>query len=95
MVLARANGRARSLAATCARPTVSRPHRTIRCATGLSGVPWDQRLATVDFARKGRKSMTMQCPVHPRTKGNQSLLDEDQTTPWSLRAIKGPPDVWS
>jgi hypothetical protein len=30
-------------------------------------------------------------PVHPLIEGNQGLPNEDQMTPWSLRAIKGPP----
>jgi hypothetical protein len=50
-------------------PTVIRPHHTIRCATSVVA-------ATVDFARKGRKSCCSlsggapDCPMHPRTEGN-------------------------
>jgi hypothetical protein len=53
--------------ATCAQPTVTRLHRTIRCATGLFGVPWDKRLATVGFTKQGIKSRTVHCPVVYRT----------------------------
>jgi hypothetical protein len=49
--------------ATCAQPTVTRLHRTVWCATGLFGVPWDKRLATIGFTRQGRKSCTVHCPV--------------------------------
>jgi hypothetical protein len=31
--------------------------------TGLSGVSWDQRLAMVGFAKEGKKSMNIHCPV--------------------------------
>jgi hypothetical protein len=41
-------------------PTVTRPHRTVRCATGAVA-------ATVSFARKGRKSHIVPCPVGHRT----------------------------
>jgi hypothetical protein len=37
-------------------PMVTRPHRTVRCATSAAA-------ATVSFARKGRKSHTVPCPV--------------------------------
>jgi hypothetical protein len=52
-----------SMAATCARPMVNRPHQIVRCDTRLSGVPWGQRLATIGFAKKGRESHTVHCPV--------------------------------
>jgi hypothetical protein len=37
-------------------PTVTRPHRTVRCAKGVVA-------ATVGFARKGRISCIVPCPV--------------------------------
>jgi hypothetical protein len=52
-----------STTATCAGPTVTRSHRTVRRATGLSNVPWGQRMATVGFARKGRESRIVHCLV--------------------------------
>jgi hypothetical protein len=58
---------ARSASATCARPTVIRRHWTVRCATGLFSVSWDQRLATVSFAKEGRRSCTVHCLVVHRT----------------------------
>jgi hypothetical protein len=65
-------------------PTVGRSHRTVRCATRAVA-------ATVGFARKGRKSRTVHCPVRPRTEGNYSLPNGAPTTPSCLRAIKGIP----
>jgi hypothetical protein len=41
-------------------PTVTRAHQTVRCATGLVA-------AMISFARKGRKSGTIHCPVVHRT----------------------------
>jgi hypothetical protein len=46
---------ARSAGDTWAEPTVTRPHRTVRCAKGTEG-------SIVEFARKGKKS----CTVHVR-----------------------------
>jgi hypothetical protein len=51
---------ARSAGDTWTSPTVTRSHRTVRCATG----PMD---TTVGFSRKGRKSCTVHCPVVHRT----------------------------
>jgi hypothetical protein len=51
--------------------------------TGLSGVAWGQRLAMVDYVKKGRESCTVRCPMHPQIEGNQGLPNEDQTAPWS------------
>jgi hypothetical protein len=53
--------------ATCAQPTITKPHQIVRCATRLSGVPWDQRLATVGFAKQGRESRTIHYLVVHRT----------------------------
>jgi hypothetical protein len=72
--------------------------------TGLSGAPpdcpvchgvngWQQS----PWTKKERNQclFTVQCapdcPVHPRTEGNQFLPIEEQTTPLALGAIKGPP----
>jgi hypothetical protein len=63
-------------------PTVTRPHRTVRCAKGLVA-------ATVGFTKQGRESRTVHCLVHPRTEGNQNLPNGAPTAPRSLGAIKG------
>jgi hypothetical protein len=60
----------------------------------LSGVPSDQRSILL-----GKETNQLLCsvwcapdiPMHPRIEGNQCLPNEDQTTPLSLGAIKGPP----
>jgi hypothetical protein len=78
-------------------------HRTVWCAsrvssqrsegaTGLSSVPQGPVVATVGFARKGRKSCTVHClVVRPRIEGNQSLPNGTVMAPNCLRAIKGTP----
>lgn len=85
-----------------AQPTVSRRHRTIRCAIGLSGVPRGQWLAAVGFAKERSKSGTIHCPVvhqtvrcvhgHKTTKAYQMEL---QRLLGSLGAIKGTLGAWS
>jgi hypothetical protein len=53
--------------AICARHvaelTARRGHQTVRCAPDMSGAPTALWLPTVDFAEKGKKSGTGQCPV--------------------------------
>jgi hypothetical protein len=51
---------ARSAGDTWSSPMVGRSHWTVRCATRVVA-------ATVGFARKGRKSCTIHCPVVHRT----------------------------
>jgi hypothetical protein len=46
-----------------AEPTARRGHRTVRCASDMSGAPTALRLPTVDCAIFGRKSGTGQCQV--------------------------------
>jgi hypothetical protein len=43
------------------------------------------------FARKGRKSRTVHCPVYPRTEDKNGLPNGVQTAPSCLGAIKGTP----
>jgi hypothetical protein len=74
----------RSAGATCTRPTVTRPHRTVRCAMG-------PRLAMAGLAKQGRESHTVHCPVRQQTDGNQSLLNGAPTASRSLGAIKATP----
>jgi hypothetical protein len=88
----------RSADTTCARPTVTRLHQAVRCATGLSSVPWDQRLAMVGFTKQGRESHTFHCPVGHRTvrcvhgqKAIRAFLMEEQRLLWPLGAIKEAP----
>jgi hypothetical protein len=59
--------------------------------TGVSGVPRGSWLATVGFARKGRKSCTIHCLVRSRTEGNQGHPNGAQTAPSCLGSIKGTP----
>jgi hypothetical protein len=58
-------------------PMVTRLHRTVRCSTSIV-------VATVGFAKKGRKS-------RPRTEGNYCLPNGAPTAPSCLGAIKGTP----
>jgi hypothetical protein len=73
-------------------PTVSWSHRTVRCANKTDG-------ATIDFARKGRRSSTRQALFmsggapdylvrHP-TEGKNCLPNGTPTAPSCLGAIKG------
>jgi hypothetical protein len=75
--VARANGHK-------AAPNCPVCHRTVRCAKGVMA-------AMVGFARKGRRSHTVHCPVRPRTEGNYCLPNEAPTVPSCLGAIKGTP----
>jgi hypothetical protein len=59
-------------------------HRTVQCAKGIVA-------ATVDFARKGRRSCTVHCPVRPRIEGNYCLPNGALTASSYLGAIKGTP----
>jgi hypothetical protein len=62
--------------------------------TRLSGAPPDRSVCQVINGRlrqKGKQLSTVQCPVHPRTKSNQSVPNGVPTAPRSLGAIKRPP----
>jgi hypothetical protein len=85
---------ARSTAATSTEPIVARSHRTIRCAIGLSSVPWGQRLAMVGFAKEGKKSCNVHCPVctgqsdapaRRRQLGNSKPRRNDSLGPWGYK----------
>jgi hypothetical protein len=72
-------------------PTLTRLHRTVRCATRVVA-------AMVGFARKGRRPHTVHCPVghqtvrvRPRTEGNYCLPNGAPTTPSCLGGLKGTP----
>jgi hypothetical protein len=71
-------------------PTVTRPHRTVRCAKWTEGT-------TVGFAKEGKKSCTVMsggapdCPVRQRTEDKNCLPNGDPTAPSCLGAIKGTP----
>jgi hypothetical protein len=87
---------ARSAGATCTHTTVTRRHQIVRCATGPVCHGAKAGNGQLHQTRKG----IMHCSlsdggpdslVHPRTKGNQGLLNGAPTTPRSLRAIKGTP----
>jgi hypothetical protein len=78
-------------------PTVTRPHRTIQCATGLSAMPrgpWLQRSASPK--KEGNRHCSLydeaqDCPVRPRIEGKYCLLNGAPTAPSYLGAIKGTP----
>ena len=63
-------------------PTVTRLHRTVRCAKGVVA-------STVGFARKGRRSRTVHSLVRPRIEGNYCLPNGAPTAPSCHGAIKG------
>jgi hypothetical protein len=82
---------ARSAGDTWTSPMVERSQRTVRCATRVVAT-------TVSFAKKRKEiahyslsSSALDCPVRPRTEGNNSLPNGAQTAPSYLRAIKGTP----
>jgi hypothetical protein len=82
-------------------PTVGRGHRTVRCALDSVWCANWPGAATVDFARKGRRSLTgheqwlfggaPDCPVRHPTEGKDSLPCWPPTAPSCLGAIKGTP----
>jgi hypothetical protein len=82
---------ARSAGSTCARPTVIRVHRTVRCVMGPEA--GNGRLCQT---RKGITHCSLSdgapdCPLRPRTEGNQSLPNGAPTAPKSLGDIKRTP----
>jgi hypothetical protein len=81
---------ARSAGDTWASPTVGRSHQNVRCATRVMAT-------TVGFARKGRKSCTVHCPVVHRTvscaHGQKATMTFQMKLQWLLAALglqKGP-----
>jgi hypothetical protein len=80
-------------------PTVSRGHRTVRCAPDSVRCANQPRVATVDCTRKGNKSApdrlqwmsggALDCPMRHPTEGKDSLPCWLPTAPSVLRAIKG------
>jgi hypothetical protein len=88
----------RSAGDTWTSPMVEWSHRTVMCATRLSGVPRGSMAATVGFTRKGRKSCTIHCLVMHRTvrcahgqKATMAFQNGAPTAPSFLGAIKGTP----
>jgi hypothetical protein len=81
---------ARSAGDTWTLPTVTRPHRTVWCATAVVA-------ATAGFTKQGRirhysvSGGASDCPLRQRTEGNQSVPNGAPTTLSSLGAIKGTP----
>jgi hypothetical protein len=71
-------------------PTVTRPHRTVRCAKGTAG-------ATVGLPNKERnRALFMSggapdCPVRQRTEGKNCLPNGAPKASSYLEAIKGTP----
>jgi hypothetical protein len=78
-------------------PAVTRLHRTVHCATGLSGVPRGRWLhgrlcqTRKEIVHCSLSSGASDCLVHPRTEGDQSLPNGTPTAPSFLGAIKGTP----
>jgi hypothetical protein len=79
------------------KPTVTRPHQTVRCATRLSDVQrgsWLQWSASLE--KEGDRTCALSggapdCLVRPRTEGNYFLPNGAPTSPSCLGAIKGTP----
>jgi hypothetical protein len=74
-----------------AQPTVSRWHRTVRCAMRLVAGNGRLRQRRKEIGRCSLSYGAPDCPVCPRTEGNQSLPNGAQMTSRSLGAIKGTP----
>jgi hypothetical protein len=71
-------------------PTVTRPHRTVRCAKKAL-LQW-----STSPEKKGDNAYSLSggapdCPVHPQTEGNYCLANGAPTAPICLGAIKGTP----
>lgn len=82
---------ARSASATWAWPTVTRPHRTVRCAMGLEVGNGRFRQTRKGIAHCSLSGGASDCPVRPRVEGNQGLPNEGATTPLALGGyIRGP-----
>jgi hypothetical protein len=87
-----------SAQATSAPSRVTTLHRSVRCAKRPTTYNDRQQSASPK-----KETNQLLCsgwcapddPVHPRTEDNQSLPNEDQTTSWPLRAIKGTLGAWS
>jgi hypothetical protein len=92
---------AQSAGDTWPAPIVGRGHRTVRCAPDSVRCANCHVSATVDFARKGRRSRTRHeqwlsggapdCLVRHPTEGKDSLPCWPPTAPSCLGAIKGTP----
>jgi hypothetical protein len=74
-----------------AQPTVRRSHRTVRCATWPVAGNGRLRQKRKEIVHCSLSGGAPDCPVHPRTKGNQGLPNGAPTAPSSLGAIKGTP----
>jgi hypothetical protein len=82
-------------------PTVGRGHRTVWCAPESVRCAKQPEVATVGYARNGRKSRTGHeqwlsggtpgCPVRHPTEGKICLPKMPPTAPSCLGAIKGTP----
>jgi hypothetical protein len=75
---------AQSVGDTWPAPMVTRPHRTVRCATKAGGCNGRLRQIRKEFAY-------CSCPVRPRTEGKYCLPIGAPTAPSCLGAIKGTP----
>jgi hypothetical protein len=66
-------------------------HRTVWCPPENERNQSDDLVVVADRV----SDVPPDCAVHPRTEGNQRLLNGTSTAPRPLRAIKGPLDAWS
>jgi hypothetical protein len=82
---------ARSAGDTWTSPTVTRSHRTVRCATGVGGCNGRLRQKRKEIARCSMSGSAPDCPVRPRTEDNNGLPNGAPTTSSCLGAIKGTP----
>jgi hypothetical protein len=88
---------AQSTGDTWLEPMVTRPHRTVRCATGLPVVPKGLRLQRSALPDKERNHALFMsggapdCSVRPRIEGKNCLPNGAPTDPSCLGAIKGTP----
>jgi hypothetical protein len=74
-----------------AQPTVSRRHRTVRCATRAMAGNGRLRQRRNEIEHCSISDGAPDCLVHPRTEGNKGLPNGAPTTPRSLGAVKGIP----
>jgi hypothetical protein len=76
---------ARSAGDVWPEPTVTRPHRTVRCAPDIVQCAKGTKGSTTEFARKGKKSST----VHVRCANRQKARIADQMEIQRLLAALG------
>jgi hypothetical protein len=84
-----ANGRPRDQRATRGSTNGQQWHRTVRCAVGPEAGNGRLHQRRKRIVHCSLPSGAPDCPVRPRTEGNQGLLNGAPMAPSSLGAIKG------